>query len=299
MIFCMIRTLLATVVLLIHTGHAAEHARMIAFERSAAVWVANPDGSGAKKIAAGANPDISPDGTKVAFTHLSGGAAGDRHIAVADVATGKAVIFKKEIPSNNSFRPVWSPDGAQILFQIFTGDKWHLALVNADGGGFRYVKKATATNDSFWSSCWAPDGRSIYMQDLDNLHQIGLDGAEIKSWKLESLIPKGSFSSASRFAVSPDGHTLLMEVEMDEPIVRKDWEGPPPALWTLDLATQKLTRLTPKGLFGMDGCWSGDAEIIFTSQAAGEKDASLHRLSLPGNERKQFLKKASSPSISR
>ena len=87
----------------------------------------------------------------------------------------------------------------------FTGDKWHLALVNADGGDFRYVKKATATNDSFWSSCWAPDGRSIYMQDLDNLHQIGLDGAEIKSWKLESLIPKGSFSSGSRFAVSPDG----------------------------------------------------------------------------------------------
>ena len=147
--------------------------------------------------------------------------------------------------------------------------------------------------------CWAPDGRSIYMQDLDNLHQIGLDGAEIKSWKLESLIPKGSFSSASRFAVSPDGRTLLMEVEMDEPITRKDWEGPPPALWTLDLATQKTTRLTPKGLFGMDGCWSGDAEIIFTSQAAGEKEPSLHRLSLPGNERKQFLKKACAPSISR
>jgi hypothetical protein len=39
----------------------------IAFERNNAVWIANLDATGAKKIADGIFPAISPDGTQVAF----------------------------------------------------------------------------------------------------------------------------------------------------------------------------------------------------------------------------------------
>ena len=41
--------------------------RHMAFERDQAVWIANLDGTGEKKIAAGIFPAISPDGTRVAF----------------------------------------------------------------------------------------------------------------------------------------------------------------------------------------------------------------------------------------
>src|SRR5438445_11662145 len=41
--------------------------RHIAFERDQAVWIANLDGTGEKKIADGIFPAISPDGTRVAF----------------------------------------------------------------------------------------------------------------------------------------------------------------------------------------------------------------------------------------
>jgi hypothetical protein len=41
--------------------------RHIAFERDQAVWIANFDGTGEKKIADGIFPAISPDGTCVAF----------------------------------------------------------------------------------------------------------------------------------------------------------------------------------------------------------------------------------------
>jgi Tol biopolymer transport system component len=42
--------------------------RKIAYERGENIFVAEIDGSHAKKITAGALPDISPDGTRIAFT---------------------------------------------------------------------------------------------------------------------------------------------------------------------------------------------------------------------------------------
>src|SRR6266536_2655719 len=41
--------------------------RKIAFERGDNVWIANFDGSDAKKIAAGSLPNISPDATRLGF----------------------------------------------------------------------------------------------------------------------------------------------------------------------------------------------------------------------------------------
>ena len=64
--------------------------RHIAFERNQAVWIANLDGTGEKKIADGMFPAISPDGTRVAFNTIekTSDRTYVRHIAVIDVATG-------------------------------------------------------------------------------------------------------------------------------------------------------------------------------------------------------------------
>ena len=79
-------------------------ARNIAFERDQAVWIANLDGTGEKKIADGIFPAISPDGTRIAFntTEKTSDTTYARHIAVIDVATGKIDVFKN-IPSDNSY----------------------------------------------------------------------------------------------------------------------------------------------------------------------------------------------------
>ncbi len=279
---------------------AAATQQQVAFERGTAIWIANIDGSDAKKVAEGSAPDLSRDGTRIAF-HTDESTKKDlvRHIAVVEVATKRVTVFKKEIPSQNCQRPIWSPDGTRILFEIWSDGDWHLAMINMGGSGFRYVKKATPRNNSFWSACFAPDGKSIYVQDLTNLYQLELDGTERKKWDLHSLFPTGAFNSGSRFAVSPDGKALLMSVDMDEDIQRKDWDGPPPALWTLDLATEKPTRITPKGMLAWDGCWLGKDEILFVSQAAKEKEPSIYRMSLQGKPRKVILKNARTPSISR
>lgn len=285
--------------LLAQIGFGAE-TRRLAFERGSDVWVANIDGAGAKKVARGLGPDLSPDGERLAFHADSGDQkTPERRIAVADLATGKVTIFKKEIPSNNCQHAVFSPDGSQILFNLYTEADWHLGLLNTDGSGFRYVKKAPTKNASFWSACWAPDGQSVYVQDLDKISQLSLDGAELKKWDLHALFPGGGLTSASRLAVSPDGFTLLLDVEVDEDIDRDDWDGPPPSIWTLDLATEKVTRLTPQGFFGWNGCWLSADEVLFVSQSEQEKAPSLYRMPRQGKDPKVFFKNANAPSVSR
>jgi TolB protein len=191
--------------------------RLIAFEKGTAIWIAHLDGTEARKITKGSVPDLSPDGTRIAF-HADDSTKKDvvRQIAVVEVMTKKLTVFRKEIPSENCQRAIWSPDGQHILFSIWTDSDWQLAMIDADGSNFRYVKKAAPKNNSFWSACWAPDGKSFYAQDLNALCQFTLDGAEMRKWNLRSLFPNGSLSSGTTIAIAPDGKKLLIDVEMED-----------------------------------------------------------------------------------
>ena len=138
--------------------NAAE--RKIAYDRSGKIFVADVDGTRSKKIADGDWPEISPDGTRVAF-NTEGDAKNrpgpERHIAIADVATGKVTVLPN-IPSDNCFGPVWSPDGKQLAFPIMANKAWQLGLVNADCSGFRFVKNAELRPEAFGAPEWARDG---------------------------------------------------------------------------------------------------------------------------------------------
>src|SRR5882724_6463901 len=80
--------------------------RKMAYERGENIFVADVDGKHPKKIADGALPEISPDGTRIAF-NTEGDAktrpGPERHIALADLASGKVTVLK-DIPSDNCFR---------------------------------------------------------------------------------------------------------------------------------------------------------------------------------------------------
>jgi hypothetical protein len=90
----------------------------------------------------------------------------------------------------------------------------------------------------------------------------------------------------------------LFGIDMDEEVNRKDWEGPPPAVCTFDLTTQKSERLTPKKLFGWDAIWLDNDTILFLSQAAGEKRPSLYRMSLGGKDCELVMKNAGTTTVS-
>jgi len=276
---------------------AGEH--RIAFERSDAVYVANLDGTAEKKIADGIFPAISLDGTQVAFNTVekTSDTTYIRHIAVTDVATGTTTVFK-DVPSNNSYYPTWSPDGKRILFTLRQNEVWDLGLINSDGTDFRVLKKGAQNEVTRYSPIWARDGQSVFCQDMTNIYQLGLDGSVLAQWKIQKIIPRGDMSGDCRIDVSPDGKHLLLGIEMGEEANRKDWDGPVPALWSFDLDLQHAVRITPKKLFGWDGVWINNANVLFLSQQSGEKEASIYRMSINGKDLKRLIRDARFPSVS-
>ena len=273
--------------------------QMIAFERKDAVWIANLDGTGEKKLADGIFPAISPDGTRIAFNTVEKTSETSyvRHMAVVDVATGNVTMFK-DVPSTNSYYPSWTADGKQILFTTRPKEVWDLVTINADGTNFRVLKAGEENQVTRYSPVWARDGQSVFCDDMDNVYQIGIDGAVRAQWKVGKIATKGDMSGDCRIDPSPDGKRLLLSIEMGEESGRKDWDGPLPALWSFDLQSQKATRLTPKKLFAWDGVWIDNNNILFLSKAAGEENDSVYRMSTDGKNLKRLIKNARFPSVS-
>jgi len=254
------------------------------------------DGGKPRRITEGAWPDISPDGTKVAYNTESAKTM-ERRIAVADIATRRSTVFS-EIPSDNCHSPAWSPDGKQITFYIYADSDWHIGLVNADGTGFRYVHKAGANHRTRWGAAWAADGKSLFCQDLDTLYRIALDGKILAQWSVEKTFPRGGLNSGARLAPSPDGKSLLVDVDMGEDVNREDWDGPPPSIWQLDLATGRADRITKPDQYLWEPAWINDREILCNGLPAGSKTFSIFRLPVAGGKPTLWVKKARSASVS-
>ena len=274
--------------------------RKIAYERGENIVVADADGTHSKKIAEGALPEISPDGTRVAF-NTEGDAKNrpgpERHIAIADIAGGKVTVLPN-IPSDNCFGPVWSPNGKQLAFSIMAEKEWHLGLVNADGSGFRFVKNAELKSEAFGAPEWARDGKSIFCHDLDNLYQIDLDGNVLKKWELSKILTAAGMNGGDRLSVSPDGKALLMDVDCGSEHERKNWDGPQPAIEKFDLSAEKAVRVTAKDDFVWGPFWLSANEFLCIIQKENENQPSIYRMSLDGKNAKLLVKHARTPSAS-
>ncbi len=279
-------------------GHAAQ--RKIAYEHRDNIFVADIDATHPKKIAAGALPEISPDGTRVAFntdedSKTRPGPEG--HIAIADLGTGEVTIFK-EIPSDNCFGPVWSPDGSKLAFSIMADKARQLGLVNADGSGFRFVKNSGLRPEAFGAPEWARDGKSIFCHDLDNLYQIDLDGNVRKKWELSKILTDASMNGGDRLSVSPNGKSLLMDVDCGSEHERKNWDGPQPPIEKFDLSGDKAVRVTGKDDFVWEPFWLSGNEFLSIIQKENENEPSIYRMSINGKNPKLLVKHARTPSAS-
>jgi TolB protein len=274
--------------------------RKIAYSRGGEIFVADADGTHPKKIAEGAWPEISPDGTSVAF-NTEGDAKNrpgpERHIAVADIASGTVTVVPN-IPSDNCFGPVWSPDGKQLAFSIMADNAWHLGLVNADGSGFRFVKNAELKPEAFGAPEWARDGKSIFCHDLDNIYHIDLDGNVLKKWELSKILTDASMNSGNRLSISPDGNALLMDVDCGSELERKNWDGPQPAIERLDLSADTAVRITGKYDYVWEPFWLTANEFLCIIQKENESRPSIYRMSLNGKNPKLLVKHARTPSAS-
>lgn len=269
----------------------------IAFEKGGWIYVAQPDGSKARKVTRGVYPDISADGSQIVF-NTEEPKTTNRKIAQVDVATGKVTVIPN-IPSDNCFGPVWSPDGRQVAFHMMRGPKWEIGLVNVDGSDFCTLSVQLKNGGEVWQPEWAADGKSLFCHDLSTIFQVNLAGKILRKWPVTLFAKGAGMNSGSSLAASPDGRFLLVEADMDTEVSVKDWDGPPPALWKLDLHSEKITLVNPLDFLTWAPCWLNDKEILCVGATGNRPNPGLYQLTLKDGQRKFLLSGATSPSASR
>jgi Tol biopolymer transport system component len=102
--------------------------------------------------------DWSPDGTFIAFEGTSGGT---RSIFRIEVSTG---VVTQLTAQNQDFRPVVSPDNAEILFGRLS-DGWLLMKVPAGGGNVFQMSPFLNFNIDQAGWDWSPDGSEIVVTE--------------------------------------------------------------------------------------------------------------------------------------
>lgn len=271
-------------------------AQNYAFELDESVAVASLADAKAKprKLAEGADPAISPDGTQVAYTQSDD--EGNRRIAVINIATGKSRLVQG-IPGKNEFMPLWSADGQKLFFHHFMESDWGLASVNAAGEGFEIVVDKAKRQVAGFASL--PSGNSWLCHDMEGF--FALHPGEKGDWNIfghRKTAALEGLSMPSRLSVAPDGKTALFAQFVDAE-TKQDDDGPPSAIFVFELETGKVTRATPKGWNADAPSWLPDGKaFLFSSFDRKTEKPSIYRLSVePGAKPVLVQKNARNPSV--
>jgi Tol biopolymer transport system component len=209
-------------------------------QRRASIFSMNPDGTDLRQLTAAlgrdSGPQWSPDGSRIVFESDRGSLSLDPkrgyestqgdHDSVwvmnADGSDLKPLVPPADdCRDNEPCDPVWSPDGAHVVFASHRGSKdspW-LYRVNADGSGL--VALAPVEN-KFGSGdvrpAFSPDGRRIafiHTEDKKNsaynfdehtydVWVMNADGSQRRALELNKDFPKG------RLAWSADGRRVQL-----------------------------------------------------------------------------------------
>lgn len=154
-------------------------------------------------------PQISPDGTRIAF--------GIDEFGVSRIATMNLDGTARQFLVNdiaNQARPVWSPDGQYVLFQTFSGsgEVWRLDLQT---GKSSYLFDGVAAT-------YGADGRWLYyVQFAAGSPQIMRVSAANPTDKAEVLVVVAEGLAALQLAPSPDGNYIYYST-LNNSVVRVD-----------------------------------------------------------------------------
>jgi Tol biopolymer transport system component len=148
-----------------------------------------------------ATPDLSPDGTTIAFT------IHDRstpQIATMHVdGTGFHVLTNDPIAAK---QPRWSPDGTRLVYFRQDADSiLHLMVMDADGSNARQIEGTDNTGD-FNPPDWSPDGSRILYTTFHGGPPL-MATIPVKGGRPE-LIETGSSWPEVGGAWSPDGSSI-------------------------------------------------------------------------------------------
>ena len=138
---------------------------IFALSASTAVAQARLQSSDLLKLRSVSAVQLSPDGTRVAYTIENNDGNGRPYgqLWVMTLADAKTVRFGGDKESSGN--PEWSPDGQLIAYRGRVGDRSGLVIARPDGTGARFLAEVSGTNNPLPTTgatlTWSPDGRRI------------------------------------------------------------------------------------------------------------------------------------------
>jgi Tol biopolymer transport system component len=209
-----------------------------------AVYAMQTDGAAIKKLTTDpvyhdGDPDVSPDGSRIAFVKYSpweeDGSEIDHELGIYVMnADGSDVV---QLTSGHEDMPDWSPDGSRIAFAHHASGIW---VMRADGTQRVNIVTEPGAN----SPDWSPDASRIAFHKARNIWLVNADGTGLRMLATFATNP----------VWSPDGSRIafvgLGEFGPEVHVVNSDGSG----------AVQVIAAV----LAVSPAAWSPDARLLFT-----------------------------------
>lgn len=198
-------------------------------------------------------PQLSPDGTKVAFYSDRDGNA-EIYVMNAD---GSNPVNVTNDPASD-FGVTWSPDGSRLAFRSDRDGNAEIYVMDADGSNPVNVTNQPSSGE--WAPDWSPDGSKIlFISDRDGNGEIyGMDADGSNQLNLTND-PGGDYGPRW----SPDASMVSFQSDRDG-----DFE-----VFTMGSDGSSQTNLTNNGTDDFGATWSPDgARLAYMADAVGGDD---------------------------
>ena len=170
------------------------------------ILVANPDGSGATRLASGQNASWSPDGKRIAFaaTSCDWYYGCSSSLGIIDPETTRS--FSHLFSNHRVETPAWAPDGQVIAYTEFVNEA--LYVVSPSGGQPSHVPIPGAMRVR--EPAWSPDSRKIALACLVSSGNYDICVINRAGSELFRLVQRNSIDRQP--AWSPDGNLIAFTI---------------------------------------------------------------------------------------
>jgi TolB protein len=188
-------------------------------------------------------------------------------------------------PADVDYDPVWSPDGASIVFTSERNGSADLYHVKPDGTGLEQLTNDPAYDDQ---AAFSPDGSQLVFVSSRQTGYSHLWLLDLRTRQVKQLTSGSEIGGDFRPAFSPDGQWIAFSSDRGSamPFSHGRWEGlQPAALYVIKVDGTGLRRVTPEADFCGSPKWSRDGRNLLAYRMTAEQTLGSRRASPdPGHD---------------